>query len=77
MNEQNEIIQKKLKYFKSNNISIHISKNNGWFHNGKILEIQGDLIILDDEKSGATPIYFLEIKEVEKRREKDGNKTRN
>lgn len=73
MNEQNEILRKKLQFFKSKNISVHISKNNGWFHNGKILELQGDLIILDDKKTGATPIYFLEIKEVEGERE-DGNK---
>ncbi len=74
--EQTIITRKKLEFFKQENTSIHISKNNGWFHNGKILEIRGDLIILDDEKSGATPIYFLEIKEVEKRREKKDGETR-
>jgi|TARA_Y100000034_G_scaffold87714_1_gene105187 hypothetical protein len=65
MNERNDILMKKLKFFKSKNISVHISKNNGWFHNGKILELQGDLVIIKDKKTGAIPIYFLEIKEVE------------
>lgn len=75
MNEQNDIIRRKLEFFKDKNIVIHISKKNGWFHNGKILEIASDFFILDDEKSGAMPIYFIEIKEVEKR-EVRGDETR-
>lgn len=69
MNEQNDIIRKKLEFFKDKNIAIHISKKNGWFHNGKILEITGDFFIIDDEKTGAMPIYFIEIKEIEKKKE--------
>lgn len=75
MNEQNEITQKKLEFFKAKNTVIHVSKKNGWFHNGLILEIASDFFILEDEKTGSTPIYFLEIKEIEKKREVgDGKK---
>ena len=68
--EINEITKKKVRYFFDNKIIVHIIKHNGFFHNGIILEIGGDLIILDDEKNGSMPIYFLEIKEIEKRENK-------
>jgi len=66
--ETNELIKKKLEYFYKNQTKIHIKKKNNYFHNGKILELAGDLIIFDDEKTGAMPIYFLEIFEIEKRK---------
>lgn len=69
--ELNEITKSKVKYFFENNISVHISKTNGFFHNGMIIEYVEDYLILDDERNGATPIYFIEIKDIEKRREKD------
>lgn len=68
--ETNEEITRQISYFKDNNIAVHVEKKNGRFYNGLILEFQGDMIILDDEKLGAIPIYFLEIKFIEKREEK-------
>lgn len=65
--ETNEETKKQILYFKDNKIAIHIQKKNGRFYNGLILETQGDLIILDDEKLGALPIYFIEIEFIEKR----------
>jgi hypothetical protein len=65
------ILKQKLSYFKDNKISVHIIKHNGRFHNGLILELAGDMIILDEEVAGAMPIYFEEIKDVEKRRERE------
>ncbi len=70
MNEQELIILKKSQLFFQDRISVHIKKHNGYFHNGFILEIEGDLLILNDERSGAMPIYFMEILEIEKREEK-------
>ncbi len=64
--EINELMKQKVKYFFDDKIKVHIKKKNGYIHNGLILEIQGDLIILDDKKNGAMPIYFLEIFEIEK-----------
>jgi len=69
--ELNEITKSKVKYFYENNICVHISRTNGFFHNGMILEYVEDYLILDDERNGATPIYFIEIKDIEKRREKN------
>ena len=64
--ELNELNKGKAKYFFENKIPVHISKNNGFFNNGIILEFSGDLLIIDDIRNGATPIYFLEIKDIEK-----------
>ena len=60
----------KVKYFFDNNIPVHITRTNGFFHNGLILEYVEDYIIIDDKRHGAIPIYFLEIKEVEKMEER-------
>ncbi len=70
MNERDFINKKKVEYFFQNRIIVHVTKNNNYFHNGLILEIEGDLFILEDEINGAMPIYFFEVKEIEKRKEK-------
>ena len=69
MNDKQLVIQKKCEFFHKGKIAVHIKKENGYFHNGLILEVQGDLLIIDDRKNGAMPIYFMEIKEVEKMEE--------
>lgn len=66
MEDTKELMQKKARYFFENKIKIHLKKKNGYIHNGLILELEGDLMILDDKKNGAMPIYFLEIFEIEK-----------
>ncbi len=68
--ETNERTTREISYFKDNNIAVHIEKNNSRFYNGLILEFEGDMLILDDEKLGAIPIYLIEIKFIEKRLEK-------
>lgn len=67
MNDTNEQMIQQISYFKNNNIAVHIEKNNNRFYNGLILEFQGDMLILEDEKLGAIPIYLIEIKFIEKR----------
>lgn len=69
----NELMKKKVEFFYKRQVAVHIKKKNGYIHNGNILEFAGDLIILDDERSEAMPIYFEEIEEIEQRREKNGN----
>lgn len=69
--ETNELNKTKVKYFYDNKISVHISKTNGFFHNGLILQYVEDYLIIDDDMNGAMPIYFVEIKDIEKRREKE------
>ncbi len=68
--ETNEEMKRLISYFKDNKIVVHIEKTNGRFYNGSILEFEGDMLILDDEKLGAMPIYLIEIKFVEKRLKK-------
>jgi hypothetical protein len=69
--ESNELIRKRVQYFYENKVVVHVRKNDGFFYNGVILEYAGDLIILDDERIGAIPIYFMEIKYIEKRYDKN------
>ena len=71
MNEQElTILRKKTRYFFENKIPVHVKKKNTYFHNGMILELEGDLFVLDDERDGAMPIYYLEVLEIEKREKK-------
>lgn len=69
--DTNEQTNEQISYFKDNKISVHIEKNNTRFYNGLILEFNGDMLILDDEVLGAIPIMLIEIKFIEKRREKE------
>lgn len=71
MKEEEKILKKKAEYFYKNKISVHVKKKNGYFHNGIILEHKSDLIILDDIKSGAMPIYLIEMVEIEKQEERE------
>lgn len=66
-----EVIKKKIEYFKKDNIDVHITKKNGYFHNGSILEIESDFLILIDKIDGEMPIFFAEIVEVSKRGERE------
>ncbi len=65
--ETNEELTRQISYFKEHHLSVHIEKYSGRFYNGFILEFQSDMLILDDEKLGAIPVYFIEIKFLEKR----------
>lgn len=73
--EQKELMKKKIEFFYTKGLAVHVKKKNGFIYNGNILEFALDLIILEDDKVGAMPIYFEEIFEVEKRREQNENKT--
>ena len=69
MTENNEVKEQKVRYFFDKKNKVHIKKKNGYIHNGLILEVKEDLLILDDKFSGAMPIYFMEIFEIEKMEE--------
>lgn len=66
VSEGNKILKEQLEFYKKNNVQIHIKKNDGRYYNGDILEIQGDLLILDDRILGGMPIHFIEIETLEK-----------
>lgn len=67
MNEGKEIIKKKVEFYFSNKLEVHITKKNNWFHNGFIKELKDDSLILDDDKEGLMPIFFEEVFEIQKR----------
>lgn len=62
-----ETKRKKAEFFFNRKIDVHITKLNNWFHNGKIIKIENDFLILQDEKEGEMPIFYGEIFEIEKR----------
>ncbi len=68
---QIDSLKKKAHYYFENKIKVHIKKKNDWFNNGFILEIEGDLLVLDDRVLSAMPIYFIEILEIEKAKEEE------
>jgi len=86
INEEETIKKIKLKaeFFKENDYPIHITLKNFRmigerkelrFHNGKIIKLSKQFIVLDDIKNGATPIFWSDIWEIERYRtleEKEG-----
>ena len=72
MEENNEVMEQKVRYFFDKKTKVHIKKKNGYIHNGLILEVEKNLLILDDKFSGSMPIYFVEIFEIEKMEEGRG-----
>ena len=61
-----EILYNQLEFYKKNDMKVHILRTDTKFYNGKILELAGDMIILEDQKLGAMPLFFIEINTVEK-----------
>ncbi len=66
----NEIAKGKLTFYKKENYAIHLVLNNAKFYNGIIKNIQPDSLILDDEKDGVVIIFYSEIFDISKRRDK-------
>lgn len=64
--EGDNLLKEQLEFYYKKDIAIHIDKFDGRFYGGKILEMAGDMIILDDVVLGAIPIFFREIKILEK-----------
>jgi len=63
--EDDNILKRKIKYYFENQLPVHISLRSTRFLNGKVLKFAGDLLIIDDQFLGATPVYLEEIKYVE------------
>jgi hypothetical protein len=69
MNEElegNKILRDQLKFYQQKDVMVHIKKKNGKFYNGLVLEIAGDMVIINDRKIGGVPIHFIEIEILEK-----------
>ena len=63
-----KIIFDTLSAYKKNDIKVYIKKTNGRFYSGEILELAGDMVIINDLKLGALPIMFIEIDFMEAKR---------
>lgn len=61
-----KILRHQLEFYKKNILRIHVKRKDGRYYNGIVLEVQGDMLILEDRVLGAMPIHFLEIDHVEK-----------
>jgi len=62
----NEII-KKVAYYSKEHIKVHVILNNNRIHNGYITEIaEPEFFIINDRYLGEMPIFFMEVKGVEK-----------
>jgi len=67
----NEMIGK-VKFYMDKRIAVHIMCADGKFYNGFVLEIVGeDFLVLVDRVLGETPVYFSQIKSVERFLEKE------
>lgn len=61
--KEGHALYQKAIYYLEDKKKIHISGTN--FYNGYILEVRGDFIIFKDDKLGAIPVFFSEIKSLE------------
>jgi len=71
--KENEIKRKTFEFYKNNDMKIHVELNSGRFYNGKILEVAGDMIVFKDSVLGAMPIYFFQIKILERYLERNAD----
>lgn len=60
-----------LEFFSENDIKVHVARTDDIFNNGIIIRIddEKEMLVLNDIKSGTTPIPFSIIKRVEEFRE--------
>lgn len=54
-----------LKVYLKNSTAIHVTKNDGMWMNGSIVEVRADFVLIDEFKKGRMPVFFLEIKSIE------------
>ena len=63
MNNEYDEQRRRAEIFQERKTIVHISKNNGFFHNGLILEVGNDFFILKDRLKGSElMILFSELK---------------
>lgn len=59
-------LQKKVDYFFKSKECVHVKFKRGFWKNGYVTEISADFFILDELIEGDMPVFFMEIKDVEK-----------
>lgn len=70
------ILQKKADAYYLLKEKVHVTLKTGHWLNGLIIEISADFFIVDETLQGKTPVFFQEIKSIEKytRKEWDNGK---
>ena len=64
---EKNLAKKKAEFFRENDMMIHIVLlNTKKFFNGKVLNVNNDLLLLNDKKLGKIPIYYQEIYSIDK-----------
>lgn len=69
MIEDKDMIEDKIRLFFSKSLPIHISKKNGEWLNGSIIEVGSNFLLLKEFKLNDMLVFFSEIAEVEQFRE--------
>jgi len=61
---------KRVAYFFKEKAMVHVLCKDKRFYNGSIIEVsEPEFFIINDRLNGATPIFFIELKRVERFRE--------
>jgi len=68
LQEDLEIIKKKAHHYCESEEEVHIKLKVGIFKEGHIINVKKDQLILNSEDQGEHPVYFAEIKFLDKRR---------
>ena len=71
MENNNEAIGKKAKFFIDKNTSVHISLSNGKFYNGFIKYLGADFVLIEDIRFGEMPAFFIEIIDITPYKERE------
>jgi len=73
MNNEN-MNYERAKIFKDKSIPVHISKKNGIYYNGLLLEVKPDFVFIDDQEDGRQLVFYNELaKPIEEKKEVNGN----
>jgi hypothetical protein len=63
--------KRKIELFFTHKINVHIETEDGRFHNGLILELGSDFLLMQERVLGQTFVLFSQIKLVEPYKEKE------
>jgi hypothetical protein len=64
--DEKEIQEKKARYFLGEKQEVHITVRSGMFFNGFITYVGADFLLIDDRKLGEMPLFFEEIRDIER-----------
>ena len=59
-----EEMKMKANVFLKSEIPVHVDFRQGYWKNGKILEVSSDFFLLEERLEGRMPIFFIEINDI-------------